>query len=393
MPMPITIDIFPNAIKPRGAHPIDGMVNWPNSAGGGSTQETLAYDLDAGLLYFYTTLGGGGGLERQSTSFRDDDFGYFDGMDNDTVLRWFTGNEATLPPGGPLLAVNVSNSDLANIEIGICNQGLTEENTVTILFWVPTGMVGMFAPSDNIAGTYGVQFPSPNPVTGDSWTVGDLIRTPINQPIGPSWPQPTVFYIKELVDGDYRTNMWYLCAGQTIWFLPEIDSLDVVQGPTVGGTTVVISGTSLFSSAYSPSEIQAFFGETEAVFVDLTWNPTVHLLTVTTPAHVEGYVDVLVRCWYPDGGSEEASLGGAFLYTDGGPTPPAPDIQITGSGGVLVGAVSGSTPAVLSADVSGMYTLIPDRHFDRIYTKNTDPAQTTDVAIPTPFAKTGYFGA
>lgn len=70
-----------------------------------------------------------------------------------------------------------------------------------------------------------------------------------------------------------------------------------------------------------------------------------------------------------------------------------PDIHVTGSGGVLVGSIgSGSTPLVLSKDVSGMYTFISDKRNDTIYTKNSDPDDTTDVAIPEPFGKTGYFG-
>jgi hypothetical protein len=89
---------------------------------------------------------------------------------------------------------------------------------------------------------------------------------------------------------------------------------------------------------------------------------------------------------------------------------PAVDIEITGDGGYELGnegsivdyvGVGGieigqgdvDTPLVVSADVSGMYTLVPGRRFDRVYSRNTDPDQTQDVAIPTPYVKTGYFGA
>lgn len=94
-----------------------------------------------------------------------------------------------------------------------------------------------------------------------------------------------------------------------------------------------------------------------------------------------------------------------------------PDVEVTGSGGIEVsgepefsssGNMTNDTPAgvglggievggdfttiVLSADVSGMYTLVPGQHFDRVYTRNVDPDDTEDVAIPQPFGKTGFFG-
>lgn len=83
-----------------------------------------------------------------------------------------------------------------------------------------------------------------------------------------------------------------------------------------------------------------------------------------------------------------------FEYTgDGGVELDTGNLNITGDGGIQVGQGLSATPMVLSADVSGMYTLIPGQRFDRVYTRNTSPDQTADVAIPTPFAKTGYFGA
>lgn len=48
---------------------------------------------------------------------------------------------------------------------------------------------------------------------------------------------------------------------------------------------------------------------------------------------------------------------------------------------------------VLSVDSSGIYTFIANQRFDRIYTRNDDPDDTTDVKIPDPFIKTAYFGS
>lgn len=99
----------------------------------------------------------------------------------------------------------------------------------------------------------------------------------------------------------------------------------------------------------------------------------------------------------PDSSSPAADIevtgeGGVLVSGEADVESSGMPLIITGSGGVLVGSGGGSTPAVLSKDPSGMYTLIPDRHFDRVYTRNSAADDTTDVAIPTPFAKTGYFG-
>ena len=77
-----------------------------------------------------------------------------------------------------------------------------------------------------------------------------------------------------------------------------------------------------------------------------------------------------------------------IFWEDPGP----PELEMTGSGGMEIDSSLGAI-IVLSADSSGMYTIVPGQHFDRVYTRISDPAETEDVAIPTPFAKTGYFGA
>jgi hypothetical protein len=64
-------------------------------------------------------------------------------------------------------------------------------------------------------------------------------------------------------------------------------------------------------------------------------------------------------------------------------------LSITGSGGV---EMAGAPQTVLSADPTGIYTLVSGQHFDRIYSRNTDPAQTDDVKIPDPFGKTAFLG-
>lgn len=63
----------------------------------------------------------------------------------------------------------------------------------------------------------------------------------------------------------------------------------------------------------------------------------------------------------------------------------------TGSGGIEMGG--DQTQMVLSVDSSGIYTFISDQRFDRVYTRNEDPDDTTDVKIPDPFIKTAYIGS
>lgn len=64
-----------------------------------------------------------------------------------------------------------------------------------------------------------------------------------------------------------------------------------------------------------------------------------------------------------------------------------PDINITGSGGIDLG---GAATMVFITDPSGIYTLIPDQHYDRLYQRTT--ATYLDVAIPMPFAKSSFIG-
>lgn len=84
-----------------------------------------------------------------------------------------------------------------------------------------------------------------------------------------------------------------------------------------------------------------------------------------------------------DGGGIEMGGGGSGTYTVGW--------AYTGSGGIEMGG--DQTQMVLSVDSSGIYTFIADQRFDRVYTRNSDPDDTTDVKIPDPFIKTAYLGS
>lgn len=123
---------------------------------------------------------------------------------------------------------------------------------------------------------------------------------------------------------------------------------------------------------------------------------------------------IFPRDWNINITSGSFDLRAAYLAVAYAPsTGPVADIEITGSGGMEIGgeAIITSLPLILtgsggiemggnldtnglvmSADASGIYTLIPGQKFDRIYARNTEDDQTVDVAIPNPFGSTGYFG-
>lgn len=60
----------------------------------------------------------------------------------------------------------------------------------------------------------------------------------------------------------------------------------------------------------------------------------------------------------------------------------------TFSGSVLLGQID-----VIIADGSGIYRIVADKREDTIYVASSVDPTTTDVAFPTPFAKTGFIGS
>lgn len=86
---------------------------------------------------------------------------------------------------------------------------------------------------------------------------------------------------------------------------PSISSLDLAQGPSNGGTTVVISGTGFVTSGPN-SPIVTFGGNVASIT-----SASSSSITVTTPANPAGVVDVAVS--NPDG--QRHILQDAFIYT------------------------------------------------------------------------------
>lgn len=67
-----------------------------------------------------------------------------------------------------------------------------------------------------------------------------------------------------------------------------------------------------------------------------------------------------------------------------------PDIDFEGgqTGGFI--DLGGTATVVLSADPSGIYTLVPGKTNDTLYDRDETPVVTVDVKIPDPFIRTGF---
>lgn len=101
--------------------------------------------------------------------------------------------------------------------------------------------------------------------------------------------------------------------------------------------------------------------------------------------------DIFVIPGGPDGWANgvfypgNCSLGPQFLPP---PEPPLPGINVLAEGGLMF---NGTTSQLLMKDISGIYTLIPDKRNDTYIDRQ--PAQTEiQVRIPEPNFKTGFIG-
>ena len=88
------------------------------------------------------------------------------------------------------------------------------------------------------------------------------------------------------------------------------------------------------------------------------------------------------------GGVEVIDSDGAVLESSGFPTTV---LIIEGSGGIIVG---GAANEVLSADISGIYTLVRNKTNDTLYQRSGFSVfvGTEDVKIPNPFVVTAFIG-
>lgn len=119
---------------------------------------------------------------------------------------------------------------------------------------------------------------------------------------------PPVYYAGTYEKGTYAGTVTPLDP-------PTITNIDVTTGNSIGGTTVIITGTNFRCSCpdyydcthFGISEAVASFGGIDATTVSCSENE----LEVVTPAHLSGTVSVTVR--NPD--TRSATVQNAFTYT------------------------------------------------------------------------------
>jgi len=131
---------------------------------------------------------------------------------------------------------------------------------------------------------------------------------------------------------------------------PQVTSIGPTFGPVTGGTTVTINGTG-FTGATGVT-----VGSTAVAFAAGTGSAADTTLTIVTPAHAAGTVDILVTV---GGVTNTATASDQFTYQaavaaptvngvnpPGGPTTGGTTVSITGTGFTGATAVSfGTTPA------------------------------------------------
>lgn len=244
--------------------------------------------------------------------------------------------------------------------------------------------------SGNISGTINISDP-PDPGDITSRSFGCVFDIPAEVPFVDDLVTLTII-AGEAVVGIGAAAEGSLSVAHTLFGPIPLLSINPTATPFVGllDCSVSVLASTLFASlglSY-PADSAAFFSD--------PLNPLLISGAIGAGATPPGAVTGSV-------GFSDFS----FTVPDGAIAPPVPDIDVVGDGGIEVGnedqyVGSGGleigedpafpAPLVVSADVTGMYTLVPGQHFDRVYTRNTDPAQTDDIAMPPPTGKTGYVG-
>jgi hypothetical protein len=118
---------------------------------------------------------------------------------------------------------------------------------------------------------------------------------------------------------DPQTNIWSEVVGSSSPPAPTMAAVSPNSGTTAGGTSVTITGTGFSSS------LTVHFGGVSATNINVTSSTS---LTVTTPSHTAGTVDVQVI----NSDGQSGTLIGGYTYIQPPPPPPdteAPTITIT----------------------------------------------------------------
>jgi len=205
--------------------------------------------------------------------------------------------------------------------------------------------------SANIGTTYGeakAWWNNGNPTSGPSgWFAISGIATDVLIGGGP-YPVPTIFGPTVGYEVQGFTLNYYPAGAVTP---PVITSLSPTNGPIAGGTVVTITGTGLANG----DTVQ--FGSTNYSGTGVTVNSSTNL-TVTTPAHAVGAVDVRVT----DATSGESSTltNGFNYYTQ----PAVPNITCTVSSNKLTLGWSGYLGWTLQVQTNSLATGLANNWVD-----------------------------
>src|SRR5216110_66377 len=204
-------------------------------------------------------------------------------------------------------------------------------------------------------------------ITGSGWHVGEVVSLVLHED-PPIDTHPTltatadasghVFnntFAPDAHDVDVR---FYLTAtGQASGSVAQatftddnfaVSSIAPASGPTLGGTPVTITGTS-FTSGRQPFTVA--FGTGAPVSATRVDNQT---LTVTTPAHTAGIVDVIVTGNANQGNAASVTLTNGFTFTRVNPT-----VTFTGAPGNAVYQSSFTVASSTNSSASPVYTSGP----------------------------------
>ncbi len=228
-----------------------------------------------------------------------------------------------------------------------------------------------------------------NPITGLAWTRADIFGNSFGFRVASINGSPDVGATVKFYQGIPRISYFPIALIANVTSLPD----------GTAGQSITIKGDN-FNGQSVNCRVQvgpSLQDCTNIVVVDInTITCDIPDLTLYNGTIITVFVTFNT---VPPTDEENIWSQNTLLLTDpdgldlGGITPPPPiaDIEITGSGGFEMGS-NIATPIVLSADISGIYTLVLNQHFDRVYTRNSDADDTTDVAIPTPFGKSAFLG-
>lgn len=350
VPAPVVTSVTPSTAPPGsntdvtigGDHFQDGAIVLfgPSDGSNGSPSNPFPNDLSATAVdvlgatsILATTPATPPGATNVVVINPDGQFGVLKSSDANHFA--FTGSPPALAASNPISPA--SGGTLGGTTVTITGSGFQQGATVTFIFPSPTSDPGARGTATTVNGA-GTSITTTTPIHK-----AGAVNVIITNPDGGSVT---------------ATNGFTFTASAA----PTVSSpLSPATGSSTGGTSVTITGTGFAPGA------SVTFGGTQAAFATVN---SATAITVSTPAHAAGAVDVFVT--NPDGQNSN-TLGGAFTYSAGpaptlggfasgsatsGPTTGGTQVQLSGSGFVAGANVTFGGAAGTSASVNGSGTQI-----------------------------------